>query len=234
MKGKLRGFRMKRLLIVSGMIAGMVVAMSPAAFAKGAGQVVISGPGLAKPLVLRGAPGQSGPGDFWEFMSNTGLLNDSRQAAAPEGALGPRYKMVVFISATDSPNLKFDLKKAARFTAYGYPYAEPGPWFYVAVDQQAGDFGVIPGGWSFGADAARYMLIDKGLPKTSPVPLAPAPLQPIPAPAASVIAPTQPLASEASPWTHIWIAVVAGAALALLTIGGALTGRRVRAAHSAA
>ena len=223
---------MRRLLILSGLIAGMLVAMSPAAQAKGAGQVVISGPGLAKPLVLRGGPGQSGPGAFWEFISNTGLFDSGRQVA-PEGSLGPRYKMVVFISATDSPNPKFDLKKAARFTAYAYPYAELGPWFYVPDDQKAGDFGVIPGGWSFGSDAARSMLIDQGLPKTSPVPLAPAPLQPAPAPAASVAARTQPLAPGATAWTRVWIAVVAGTALALLTIGGAVTGR-VRALRSTA
>jgi hypothetical protein len=221
---------MKRSLAVGGMAVAMVVLLAPAAMAKGNGEVIIRGPGAGSgsdqgggPIIFKGGPSQNGPGAFWEFAGETGVFQETKTPDRPFGALGPRYTMDVYISESERPNAKIDLKTTPHFRAYIYPYAQGGPWVYVPENTTAKEFGTISSGWWATSQYVLDRLWAKGLPKTSPVPFETiAPPAPDPAPAAQPAPAVQPAGSGLP---KVWIGLAVGLVLMLMVVGGALLSR---------
>jgi hypothetical protein len=216
---------MRRILVIIGVGFGFLVAIASPALAKGAGQVVLSGPGLSKPITIGGTATQQGLGAFWEFMSQTGIL-EGGNAIAPLEPLGPRYRLTIYISPFERPGTPFDLSKADRFTISMYPYAVNGPWFQIpeGIHTRAFD---LSAGWTSGSSGAVDILIRHGLPRTSPVffstqapPSATSPRAAVPPLGA---APPQAHAAHSS--SGVWAGVATGGALALLVVAAGIAGR---------
>src|SRR5437867_1418033 len=157
---------MRRILIVAGVAVGFLGAFASPALAKGAGLVSITGPGLSKPITFGGTETNQAPSAFWEFMSQTGVL-EGGYPVAPIEALGPRYRLTVYISPFERPGAHFDLSKADRFTVSMYPYAVNGPRFHVPEGLHTNAFD-LSAGWTTGSIETLHILIRHGLPRTSP------------------------------------------------------------------
>ena len=107
--------------------------------------VVIRGPTLPKPVVIRGDMGEP-PGDrYWDFVAtafpSTGIPT-ARPSSRPD--LGPRFTAVY-----SDPCCGF------RVRQFLYPYARGGPWTYTPAGQHGDLFQMNmtdvvhrpPGGW---------------------------------------------------------------------------------------
>jgi hypothetical protein len=222
---------MRRILIVAGVAVGFLGAFASPALAKGAGLVSITGPGLSKPITFGGTDTQQGRSTFWEFMSQTGVL-EGGNAVAPIEALGPRYRLTVYLSPFERPGAPFDLSKADRFTVSMYPYAVNGPWFRVPEGLHTDEFD-LSAGWTTGSTEALQILIRHGLPRTSPVHFSTQTPNSVPSPSPSVPASTANTApADAAPVLHkakssagMRTGIAVGATLALLVAVVAVAGR---------
>jgi hypothetical protein len=221
---------MRRIATLVGLSFGLVVILAPAALAKGAGEVVVSGVGLPGPIVIKGQPGSSSVGDFWELTGNTGVFDSGKQAAAPTGALGPRYRMDVYLMATERPHAIINLKTADHFVVWVYPYAAEGPWFDLPSRAATRAFGAVEGGWSLGSEQALSILFAKGLPRTSPVAID----TPPPAAGALPPAPANRSAQKPSGPSAAWRAVTVVGVVGILAAIAAVAIRRPRRARAAA
>jgi hypothetical protein len=131
------------------------MAAGPAA-AKGADQAVITGPGLAKPIVVDGN-GEPGSGETLGVLADGGGLfiamfggpaGQRLAESPPPGDLGPRYQIAYRVPGGDKPDIvRQDL----------YPVAAGGPVTYTAAGQTV--FGnPTTGGWYQGTpDFARAL-----------------------------------------------------------------------------
>jgi hypothetical protein len=222
---------MRRILIIAGIAVGFLGALASPALAKGAGLVSITGPGLSKPITFGGTETKQGPGAFWEFMSQTGVL-EGGNAVAPIEALGPRYRLTIYLSPFERPGARLDLSKADRFTVSMYPYAVDGPWFHVPEGATTKNFD-LSAGWTTGSSEALNILVRHGLPRTSPVAFSTR--TPKPAASASPLVPASTAdaaPAEAAPVLHrakssagVRTGIAVGAILALLVAVVAVAGR---------
>jgi hypothetical protein len=88
-----------RCLGVALLVASLLLAVAPAALAKGANAATIRGPGLQRPLILRGAGEPGTDTELAELSDQAGLFavmfGDSGtgqlSVQPPGGGLGPRY-----------------------------------------------------------------------------------------------------------------------------------------------
>jgi hypothetical protein len=218
-------------------VAGTVVAAVGAvllgaagpAFAKGADQATITGPGLARPIVL-GGDGEPGSGETLGTLSNgSGLFvvmfgpTDGRALSSdpPAGSLGPRYELAFRVpGASPTPDIvRQDL----------YPSAPGGPVTYTPGGQPSFG-GRTSGGWYRSDDAFARLLASIGVPEALPVALD----SPSAAPTARPTAVTQPdVAGRRSvPAAAPWVAVAA--VLLVLVALVALRRRRAGAPQDAA
>jgi hypothetical protein len=214
---------MRRIALVVGVGLGFVVAFASPALAKGAGLVMISGPGVSKPVEFGGAVTHHDIGAFWEFAQASGIF-DGPNSLAPTEPLGPRYTLTVYVARSDRP-VPIDPKTADRFTISMYPYAASGPWFYVPEGVKTHAFGVLTSGWTLGTREALRLMVAHGLPNKSPVAFSDT--APSSAPPAGVPVPAAAAAhtDESSSSSGVRTGVAVAGALALLVVVVVIAGR---------
>jgi hypothetical protein len=161
--------RLRGLVVAA--IAGLMVAVaaSPAS-AKGADQATITGPGLAKPIVVGGdgEPGSTeglgqlseGAGLYTALFGPDSGMGQPLAEKAPAGDLGPKYQISFRLpGGNPKPDvLKQDL----------YPMAPNGPVTYTTPGQVAFD-GTSYGGWYQGPASLTAVLKQLGVPFGAPV-----------------------------------------------------------------
>jgi hypothetical protein len=169
---------LRRLIAVSALAAGMsiVAAMTLAtpAFAKGPSQARITGPGLARAIVVSGAgePGQQSR--LASLAVQTGLFTVMFGAGAdiggpvparlhtppPQAALGPRYTLVYTVpGVTPRPGQQF-----GRVRQDLYPRAAGGPVIYTPPGQQGFGGALTVTGWLRGGPQLTRTLAQVGVP----------------------------------------------------------------------
>lgn len=215
-----------RVPIVLATAGLLVLAGTGPAFAKGADQATITGPGLAQAIVLtgEGEPGTSG--DHLGQLANGGGLflamfgsSDGQQLApsAPAGALGPRYEVAFRVpGGAPTPDVvRQDL----------YPLAEGGPVTYTPPDQiQLA--GRTTGGWYRAPNGFAAVLSSLGIPGLPGAATAPAPTTRAPASGAA-----DPVAATpATSWRPASVGVLVAAVLLVAVAIVAIARRRSRAA----
>jgi hypothetical protein len=199
------------------------------AFAKGADQATITGPGLAQAIVLtgEGEPGTSGD-HLGQLANSSGLFvamfgpsGGQRLApTAPAGALGPRYQVAFRVpGGAPTPDVvRQDL----------YPLAAGGPVTYTPPDQtELG--GRTTGGWYRAPDGFVALLASVGLPGL-PSAVASATRTPAAASRAAAPAADRPDAAPATRWGPASIGVLVAALLLVAVAIVAISRRRGRAA----
>jgi hypothetical protein len=150
---------MKRLLFV---LAVAILALPAAALAKGPSEAKVSGPGLAKAIVIKGQETEGSPiMDIAEaagfFPAAFGQTPDPMTSAAPKGTLGPKYSLDYVVP--DGEGRTFKIHQDA------YPYATPYPVTHMAADQPIFGMGTH-GGW-FVDTRLKEVLVAHGLPKSA-------------------------------------------------------------------
>jgi hypothetical protein len=138
----------------------------PIATAKGPSEAKIEGPGLSKPLVLKG--GGEGPGsplgDFTQeagfFPAMFGQSPDPMFELRPATNLGVRYRVTYSVPGPDSTvdTIRQDL----------YPYAQGSPVTYMKPNQLFFGREHTRGGWYRASPALKTLLVRAGLPAQAP------------------------------------------------------------------
>ena len=150
---------MKRLMLI---LAAALV-LPAAAFAKGPSEAVVTGPGIDDPGGV--ALALSGDGaDLTTlsgfFPATFGQSPDPMLESAPEGTLGPKYRITYTVpgpSGTDDTILQ-DV----------YPFAEPSPVTYTPPGQTFFSTERTRGGWFVSTAGLRNVLVHAGLPAQPP------------------------------------------------------------------
>ena len=150
---------MKRLLVLAALAA---LVLPTAALAKGPDEAKITGPGLAKAIVVTGPEEEGSPMmAFAEvagfFPAVFGQQPDPMLPGRPKGDLGPRYTIEYHVPGPegDSFSISQDL----------YPYALPSAVTYMKAGQEIFDMTTQGGWWS---DAMlKDQLVALGLPKSA-------------------------------------------------------------------
>jgi hypothetical protein len=139
---------------------------APAMAKGGPSQGVISGPGLADPIILR-EPGSATIGaDLADVVKGSGFFvgvwGDVRHRLAhpPAGDLGPRYTITYDMSLSD--------RRSDTITQYVYPYAEPAPITHIPAKQPYWRASETVGPWFAARIGFRQTLIRLGLPASAP------------------------------------------------------------------
>jgi hypothetical protein len=216
-----------RALTVLATAGLLVLAGTGPAFAKGADQATITGPGLAQAIVLsgEGEPGTSG--DSLGQLANGGGLflamfgpSEGQQLApsAPVGALGPKYEVAFRVpGGAPTPDVvRQDL----------YPLAVGGPVTYTPPDQTE-LAGRTTGGWYRAPNGFAALLAKVGVPGLPAAANASAPASR----AAASRAADQPEAAPAPSWQPASVGVlVAAVLLVAVAIVAIIARRRTRAA----
>ena len=214
---------MLRRLIVTGLAAGMSIAaaitLATPAQAKGPSQARITGPGLARAIVVSGAgePGQQGM--LAVLAGQTGLFTVMFGAAAsvpsqtptrlrpqpPKASLGPRYTVIYTVpGVTPPPGEQF-----GRIHQDLYPGAAGGPIIYTPPGQDGFGQPLQVTGWLRASPQLTRTLAQLGVPSRSGTPSAPQTRPPAAHPAAAHQA-----GSPALAWLIASAAAIAAAALA--------------------
>lgn len=150
---------MKRVLLV---LAIAMLALPATAFAKGPSEARITGPGLAKAIVIKGSETEGSPiMDLVDaagfFPAAFGQTPDPTTATAPKGTLGPRYSLDYVVPDGEGTN--------SRIHQDAYPYATPNPVTHMPADQPIFGMGTH-GGW-FVDSRLKDVLVAHGLPKNA-------------------------------------------------------------------
>ncbi|MBO0813891.1 MAG: hypothetical protein J2P30_01865 [Actinobacteria bacterium] len=211
---------LRRLTVVTALAAGMSIAaaitLAAPALAKGPSQARITGPGLARAIVVsgNGEPGQ--PGRLGALAQQTRLfftmfgwlvtVPPQVRTAPPKASLGPRYTIIYTVpGVTPQPGEQFGQVRQDLF-----PRAAGGPLVYTPPGQH-GMGGPLPfTGWVRASPGLPRTLARLGI---SPPPGAPAAL-PTGLPAATHPVAAQPADSRALPWLIAAAAAIAAVALA--------------------
>ena len=214
---------MLRRLIVTGLAAGMSIAaaitLATPAQAKGPSQARITGPGLARAIVVSGAgePGQQGM--LAVLAGQTGLFTVLFGADAsvpsqtptrlrsqpPKASLGPRYTVIYTVpGVTPKPGEQF-----GRIHQDLYPGAAGGPIIYTPPGQDGFGQTLQVTGWLRASPQLTRTLAQLGVPSRSGTPSAPQTRPPAAHPAAAHQA-----GSPALAWLIASAAAIAAAALA--------------------
>jgi hypothetical protein len=150
---------MKRLLVLAALAA---LVLPTAALAKGPNEAKITGPGLAKAIVISGAEEPGSPMmTFAEaagfFPATFGQQPNPMLPDRPKGDLGPRYTIEYNVPGPDGGD--FTLKQDL------YPYAQPAAVTYMKAGQKIFDMTTAGGWWS--DSTLKDQLVAVGLPKTA-------------------------------------------------------------------
>jgi hypothetical protein len=232
---------LRRLIAVAALAAGMSVAaamtLATPAFAKGPSQASITGPGLARAVVVsgNGEPGEQGR--LASLAEQTGLFTVMFGAGAgisgpaparlhtppPKASLGPRYTLVYTVpGVTPRPGQQF-----GRVRQDLYPGAAGGPLIYTPPGQQGFGGPLTVTGWLRGRPQLTRTLAQLGVP---PPPGARAAQQTGHSAAAHPAAAHRAAAHQAGARTPGWIIAPAAVIVAVALIGAAFWLRRRRPA----
>jgi hypothetical protein len=171
---------LRRLIAVTALAAGMsiaaVITLATPALAKGPAQARITGPGLARAVVVsgNGEPGQQGR--LASLADQTGLFTVMFGASAsasiggpaparlhappPATSLGPRYTLVYTVpGVTPPPGQQF-----GRVRQDLYPRAPGGPLIYTPPGQQGFGGPLTVTGWLRGSPQLTRTLAQIGIP----------------------------------------------------------------------
>ncbi len=172
---------LRRLITVTALAAGLSIAavmtLATPAFAKGPSQASITGPGLARAIVVsgEGEPGQQGR--LASLALQTGLFTVMFGAGAsiggpaparlhtppPQASLGPRYTLVYTVpGVTPRPGQQF-----GRVRQDLYPRAAGGPLIYTPPGQQGFGGPLTVTGWLRGRPQLTRTLAQAGVPQPS-------------------------------------------------------------------
>ena len=206
---------LRRLIVLTVLTAGVsaatVIALATPALAKGPTQAGITGPGLARPVVIAGGgePGQldrlavlATQTDLYTAMFGAGgsvPAPDRLRTPPPASALGPRYTIVYTVpGVTPQPGQEF-----GRIREGLYPRAAGGPVIYIPPGQQGFGQPLLVTGWLRGTPQLVHILARLGVrPRLG-------------ARTATAAGPSaRPPASPATAWLIILAVVVAAAVLA--------------------
>jgi hypothetical protein len=214
---------LRRLIVVTALAAGMSIAavmtLATPALAKGPTQARITGPGLARAIVVSGAgePGQQGT--LAVLAGQTGLFTVLFGADAsvpsqtpvqlrsqpPKASLGPRYTVIYTVpGATPQPGEQF-----GRIRQDLYPGAAGGPAVYTPPGQDGFGQPLQVTGWLRASSQLTRTLAQLGVPSRSSTRAAPQSRPPAAHPAA-----VRQAGSPALAWLIASAAAIAAAALA--------------------
>jgi hypothetical protein len=228
---------LRRLTTVTALAVGLSIAavmtLATPAFAKGPSQASITGPGLARAIVVsgEGEPGQQGR--LASLALQTGLFTVMFGAGASIGgpaparlhtppsqaSLGPRYPLVYTVpGVTPRPGKQF-----GRVRQDLYPRAAGGPLIYTPPGQQGFGGPLTVTGWLRGRPQLTRTLAQVGVPSAAGTQAA----QPIRRSAAAHPAAVHPPAvHRAGARTPGWIIAPAAVIVAAALAGTALWLRR--------
>ena len=153
---------MRKALLL--LVAVGAVALPATAYAKGASDASIEGPGLGKTLIsgngetsgdTLGNLGQSAGFFPAVFVRSPDPMTDTR----PAGKLGPRYRIVWTVPGPNGDS---------KITQDAYPFAEPQPVTYMKPGQVFWDGQHTRGGWYVGDSQLSASLFAVGVPRTAP------------------------------------------------------------------
>ena len=216
----------RRLLTVIALSAGIGIAaaitFATPALAKGPSQARITGPGLARPIVVSGSgePGQ--PGALSTLATQTGLftsmwgpnaLAPPDQAPVlhtppPQALLGPRYTIAYTVPGVPpQPGEQY-----GQIRQDLYPYAVGGPVSYTPHGQQGFSGPIQYSGWLRASPHLARTLARLGVPARSSL------LTTAKAPRAARRVATRPASSR----TLLWLIASAALLAAALLAGAAL------------
>jgi hypothetical protein len=211
---------LRRLTVVTALAAGMsiaaVIALAAPALAKGPSQARITGPGLARAIVVsgNGEPGQ--PGRLGTLAQQTRLffamfgwlvtVPPQLRTPPPKASLGPRYTIIYTVpGVTPQPGEQFGQIRQDLF-----PRAAGGPLVYTPPGQHGFGAPLPFTGWARASPGLPRTLARLGI---SPPPGAQAAL-PAGLPAATHPVAAQRADSRTLPWLIASAAAIAAAALA--------------------
>jgi hypothetical protein len=132
--------------------------------AKGPSEATITGPGLSSPITFKGVEGNY-PAAFGQLVEEGGFFPqtfggspDPLKRNRPAGELGARYDVSYVVPGPTTDTLRQQL----------YPYASGGPLTYMEPGQKFWGDQRTHGGWLRTAADFKAMLVQAGLPRTSP------------------------------------------------------------------
>jgi hypothetical protein len=157
---------MKRLAFAV-LTAALAALLLPVfAFAKGASEATIVGPGLDEPVTLAGE-GRAGGEALMRLADAAGFFPavfvqspDPMLDDQPEGTLGPGYTITYTMPGPAGED---------RIVQTLYPYATPSPVTYVAPGQRFFGTEETRGGWFTAGQTMLDHLVAAGLPREAPV-----------------------------------------------------------------
>jgi hypothetical protein len=168
---------LRRLITVTALAVGMSVAaaltLAAPALAKGPSQARITGPGLARAVVISGDGEPGEPGRLGSLAGQTGLFTVMFGAGAglggpvptrlhtppPKASLGPRYALVYTVpGVTPRPGQQF-----GRIRQDLYPRAAGGPVIYTPPGQQGFGGPLTVTGWLKGTPDLTRTLVQLGV-----------------------------------------------------------------------
>jgi hypothetical protein len=176
---------LRRLIAVTALAAGMSIAaalsLAAPALAKGPSQARITGPGLARAVVVSGNGEPGEPGGLAGLAAQTGLFTVMFGAGAevsgaparlrtppPEASLGPRYRVVYTVpGVTPQPGQEF-----GRVRQDLYPRAAGGPVIDTPPGQHGFSGPLAVTGWLRGGPQLTRTLAQLGVPAPSGTPTA--------------------------------------------------------------
>ncbi|HEX8861930.1 MAG TPA: hypothetical protein VGC06_23065, partial [Actinomycetes bacterium] len=195
-----------RCYAVALLALALVLIAAPAAMAKGATALRITGPGLDKPISLRGLGEPGTDTALAEISDDAGLFavmfgDDGGRLSAerPAGELGPRYTIAYSVPGDGG---------TYRIVQDLYPWAAAGPFTYAKPGQRLWGGQGFVGGWFRTPLALLPVLKSVGFPARPSTAPKPVPAAPIAAsPAAATVAPDQrsawPVAATAAGITMV-------------------------------
>ena len=154
---------MRKTLLL--LVAVGAIALPASAFAKGASEASIQGPGLGKTVMISGDGETSGDklGNLGQsagfFPAVFGQTPDPMTEQRPAGKLGPRYRIVWTVPGPNGES---------RISQDAYPYADPQPVTYMKPGQVFWDGQRTRGGWYVGDSQLRASLFAAGVPRSAP------------------------------------------------------------------
>jgi hypothetical protein len=150
---------MKRLLLV---LALVTLALPTAALAKGPDEAKITGPGLAKAIIVTGPEEPGSP--LMSFAEAAGLFPaafgqepDPMLPGRPKGDLGPKYRIDYNVPGGDGTSFAISQDL--------YPYAQPYAVTYMKEGQEIFDMTTRGGWWT--DSSLKDQLVALGLPKSA-------------------------------------------------------------------
>jgi hypothetical protein len=229
---------LRRLIAVTALAVGMSIAaavtLATPALAKGPSQARITGPGLARAVVLsgNGEPGEQGrlaslaeQTGLFTVMFGAGAVGGATPArlhtSPPQASLGPRYTLVYTVpGVTPRPGQQF-----GRVRQDLYPRAAGGPLIYTPPGQQGFGGPLTVTGWLRGRPQLARTLAQVGVPSATGARAAQQTRRPAAVPPAA--------AHQAGAYAVGWIIAPAAVIVAAGLAGAALWLRRRRPAAAA-